>query len=159
MLWLSLDRRLADNKMRKYPYHTSVSWLKDHRLYIGDPFQNIVIFGDSLSDNGNVYAITNETYPIPSYWKGRFSNGRNWVDQLDLSGISDYAYGSATTDSNLVQGYTKGNKIPVPGMLQQVQLYLNNTNVNTITAHSVHWLALFWKMEPCSEKSLFQSLP
>jgi phospholipase/lecithinase/hemolysin len=96
------------------------------------PFQNIVIFGDSLSDNGNVYALTNETYPIPPYWKGRFSNGPNWIDQLNMTGISDYAYGSATTDSNLVQGYTKGNTIPVPGMLQQVQIYLNNTNVNTI---------------------------
>lgn len=96
------------------------------------PFESIVIFGDSLSDNGNVYALTNETYPIPPYWNGRYSNGPNWVDQLNLSGISDYAYGSATTDNNLVQGYTKGDTVPVPGMLQQVELYLNSTNVNEI---------------------------
>ena len=96
------------------------------------PFESIVIFGDSLSDNGNVYALTNETYPIPPYWKGRYSNGPNWVDQLNLSGVSDYAYGSATTDNNLVQGYTKGNTVPVPGMLQQVEIYLNSTNVNEI---------------------------
>ena len=96
------------------------------------PFESIVIFGDSLSDNGNVYALTNETYPIPPYWKGRYSNGPNWVDQLNLSGVSNYAYGSATTDNNLVQGYTKGNTVPVPGMLQQVEIYLNSTNVNEI---------------------------
>jgi phospholipase/lecithinase/hemolysin len=95
-------------------------------------FQNIVIFGDSFSDNGNVYALTNKTYPIPPYWSGRFSNGPNWVDQLGVLTANNYAYGSATTDNNLVQGYTQGNTIPVPGMLQQVQFYLNDTNVNEI---------------------------
>jgi outer membrane lipase/esterase len=95
-------------------------------------FQSIVIFGDSLSDNGNVYALTNGTYPIPPYWNGRYSNGPNWVDQLGVSGVSNYAYGSATTDNNLVQGYAQGNTVPVPGMRQQIQLYLNNTNVNSI---------------------------
>jgi phospholipase/lecithinase/hemolysin len=95
-------------------------------------FQNIVIIGDSGSDNGNVYALTNETYPIPPYWHGRYSNGPNWVDQLGVLGVSDYAYGSATTDNNLVQGYAKGNTVPVPGMLQQVQLYLDNTSVSNI---------------------------
>jgi hypothetical protein len=71
-------------------------------------FRNIVIFGDSTSDTGNVFALTDKTYPIPPYyWKGRFCNGPNWVDQLEVLGISNYAYGSATTVNNLVTGYTK----------------------------------------------------
>jgi outer membrane lipase/esterase len=89
-------------------------------------FTDIVIFGDSYSDNGNVYRLTDRTYPVsPPYWYGRFCNGPMWVDQLYVSGIENYAYGSATTDNNLVQGYTKGNTVPVPGILQQVQTYLN----------------------------------
>ena len=95
-------------------------------------FQNIVIFGDSLSDNGNVYALTNKTYPIPPYWNGRFSDGPTWVDRLNVSNVTNYAYGSATTDNNLVEGYTKEKSVLVPGMLQQVELYLNHTDVNTI---------------------------
>jgi phospholipase/lecithinase/hemolysin len=101
-------------------------------LFKNVEFQNIVVFGDSLSDNGNVFALTNQTYPIPPYYNGRYSDGPNWVDQLGVSGVSDYAYGSATTDNNLVQGYTKGNTIPVPGILQQIEIYLNNTDVTNI---------------------------
>jgi phospholipase/lecithinase/hemolysin len=96
-------------------------------------FRNIVIFGDSTSDTGNVFALTDKTYPIPPYyWKGRFCNGPNWVDQLEVLGISNYAYGSATTDNNLVTGYTKGNTIPVPGMLQQIETYLSRNPVKWI---------------------------
>ncbi len=48
-------------------------------------FRNIVIFGDSTSDTGNVFELIDHTYPIPpDYWKGRYSNGPNWVDQLEV---------------------------------------------------------------------------
>ena len=39
---------------------------------------NLVVFGDSLSDNGNSYAAVG--LPKPPYYKGRWSNGYNWVD-------------------------------------------------------------------------------
>src|SRR5690349_9388150 len=39
---------------------------------------NLVVFGDSLSDNGNSYAAVG--LPQPPYYKGRWTNGRNWVD-------------------------------------------------------------------------------
>jgi outer membrane lipase/esterase len=55
----------------------------------------VVVFGDSLSDNGNLYAITGAAkplnpYPPPPYgvafdgtngfYPGRFTDGQNWVD-------------------------------------------------------------------------------
>jgi phospholipase/lecithinase/hemolysin len=43
-----------------------------------DRFQKLVIFGDSLSDNGNSFA-QNGT-PPPPYFEGRWTNGLNWVD-------------------------------------------------------------------------------
>ncbi|MCQ8119359.1 SGNH/GDSL hydrolase family protein [Methylomonas rosea] len=49
---------------------------------------NLYIFGDSLSDTGNVYAQTAASgFPMPippqaRYYKGRFSNGPNAADQL-----------------------------------------------------------------------------
>ena len=39
---------------------------------------NLVVFGDSLSDNGNTYAAVG--LPKPPYYKGRWTNGYNWVD-------------------------------------------------------------------------------
>ena len=96
-------------------------------------FKSIVIFGDSLSDNGNAFELTHKTWPIPSaYYKGRFSNGPNWVDQLEVLGIQNYAYGSATTDNNVVQGYTKSYTVPVPGMRQQIDIYLSRNPVKRI---------------------------
>ena len=96
-------------------------------------FSKMIVFGDSYSDTGNVYRLTNGTWPIvPPYYQGRFSNGPNWVDRLSFIDKADYAYGSATTDSNFVQGLTKLNTLPVPGVRQQIQIYLNNTDKTSI---------------------------
>ena len=63
-----------------------------------------VVFGDSLSDNGNLYAyLKKQLPPSPPYYKGRFSNGYVWVEQLaqqyypnDWQGhILNYAFGGA----------------------------------------------------------------
>ena len=81
----------------------------------------------------NNYKLTNYTWPIvPPYYQGRFSNYRNWVDRLTNFKILSYAYGSATTDNNFVQGYAKLNTVPVPGVRQQIKIYLNNTRIKNI---------------------------
>jgi len=41
-------------------------------------FQRLVVFGDSLSDNGNSFVSVGR--PQPPYYKGRWTNGANWVD-------------------------------------------------------------------------------
>jgi phospholipase/lecithinase/hemolysin len=90
-------------------------------------FLSAVIFGDSASDTGNVYQLTDHTWPItPPYYKGQFCNGPNWAYDLNVFVKYNYAYGSATTDNNLVPGLTKLNTVPVPGILQQVQQYISN---------------------------------
>jgi outer membrane lipase/esterase len=45
-------------------------------------FERLVVFGDSLSDNGNALALDPCSFkpPTPPYFMGRFSNGPNWVD-------------------------------------------------------------------------------
>ena len=49
----------------------------------------IYVFGDSLSDTGNVFSLTGDVLPpgplspVPGpYFEGRFSNGSIWVDQV-----------------------------------------------------------------------------
>lgn len=48
------------------------------------PFSKIVFFGDSLSDNGNLYADLLGFFPkSPPYYHGRFSNGPTWAELVD----------------------------------------------------------------------------
>jgi phospholipase/lecithinase/hemolysin len=97
-------------------------------------FSAIVAFGDSFTDNGNgAYKITNGTWPSdPAYYKGRFSNGPVWVENVaaNLSiPLYDYAYGGATTNNELVKGYTGPNStILVPGVAQQVSAFLSEND-------------------------------
>jgi phospholipase/lecithinase/hemolysin len=81
-------------------------------------FTSIYAFGDSLSDNGNVYAASNNTFPPSPYSDGRFSNGPVWVEQVATTlGIPlyDYAYGGATTGTANVISQL------LPGLTQEIQ--------------------------------------
>lgn len=68
------------------------------------PFSKIVYFGDSLSDNGNLYYYFLGFLPkSPPYYQGRFTNGPAWselVDQYYLNKSSvqavNYAVGGQT---------------------------------------------------------------
>ncbi len=42
-------------------------------LALAGPLTYLVVYGDSLSDNGNLYGATGQ--PPPPYWNGRVSNG------------------------------------------------------------------------------------
>jgi phospholipase/lecithinase/hemolysin len=83
---------------------------------LAKPFGEIVVFGDSLSDNGNLLLVDDQPEPDPKlYWKGRLSNGRVWVEYL-----TDPAH----FDTNLIDralggAQTKG-LIP-PGLIEQVR--------------------------------------
>ncbi|MGC9528016.1 MAG: SGNH/GDSL hydrolase family protein [Limnospira sp.] len=52
-------------------------------------FGEMYVFGDSLSDTGNIFTLTDGAFPpstipdVPSpYWNGRTSNGPLWIDYL-----------------------------------------------------------------------------
>jgi phospholipase/lecithinase/hemolysin len=73
---------------------------------------NLVVFGDSLSDNGNLFALTGQ--PQPPYWDGRFSNGPTYAEQLAaLLGVplQDLAIGGATA-SDTSPGASPGINLP-----------------------------------------------
>lgn len=72
------------------------------------PFTRLVIFGDSLSDVGNIDQASFGIFPGGDYYDGRFSNGPLWVDvlnaQLGLAPLNhsrdggyNYAHGGAET--------------------------------------------------------------
>src|SRR5262245_43467216 len=72
------------------------------------PYTQLIVFGDSLSDVGNIAASSFGIYPGPYYWNNRFSNGPVYVESLDTglglppitrstAGGNDFAYGGAQT--------------------------------------------------------------
>ena len=78
-----------------------------------EPISQVVVFGDSLSDSGNVFIKTSGYQPPdPPYWQGRFSNGPTWVElwaeRIGLSAApsladgSNYAFGGAETGDDPV---------------------------------------------------------
>ncbi|MBL8628321.1 MAG: autotransporter domain-containing protein [Rhodospirillaceae bacterium] len=76
-------------------------------------YSNMVVFGDSLSDAGRLFAITGGTNPAsPPYVNGRFSNGPVWVELLapklgfTFSGATDFAVGGAESGTGGPVGVT-----------------------------------------------------
>src|SRR5262245_4760808 len=63
-----------------------------------------IFFGDSLSDDGNLYSLLLHLVPkSPPYFEGRFSNGPTWAEHLgkyyhdkNSASYRNYAYGGAT---------------------------------------------------------------
>jgi outer membrane lipase/esterase len=88
-------------------------------------YSRLVVFGDSLSDNGNLYAVTGNTTPTsPPFFNGRFSNGPVFTELLGfnagrytagapVTGSVNYAFGGARTDS----------QVSPPGMRNQLLAY------------------------------------
>lgn len=105
-------------------------------------YTQIVAFGDSLSDNGNLHDLMakfNVDTPAAPYFEGRFSNGPVAVEvmaqQLGLA-LDDRAYGGATTGT--------GNKTATPildatGMTSQVNKYLGEKS-NSLDAQALYFV-------------------
>lgn len=83
---------------------TSLLSLLFSTIVSASPISNIVVFGDSLSDNGNLYEYMQHRVPqSPPYYEGRFTNGPVWIEQLadalfpgkGAAHLLDYAFGGA----------------------------------------------------------------
>ena len=75
---------------------------------MGGPFSQLVVFGDSLSDVGNIAAASSDIFPGRYYYNDRFSNGLVFVEALSdglglgtvvrsTAGCNNFAYGGAKT--------------------------------------------------------------
>ncbi len=108
---------------------------------IVNQYQKLIIFGDSYSDNGNVYQLTQEAIPNSLlYYQGRFSNGPAWaeyfagyfnIDPGDRNKFIDMAYGGARI-LQPVKEKIHGNPLKfyiVPNLSQQIDTYLEKYGV------------------------------
>lgn len=99
---------------------------------VAGPFSSLIVFGDSLSDIGNISSATFGSTPGPYYSNGRFSNGPVYAESLatglglptltrSTSGGNDFAYGGAQTTGT---GGFEG--IFIRDLDEQVTQYLAN---------------------------------
>jgi phospholipase/lecithinase/hemolysin len=109
----------------------------------------IVTFGDSLSDNGNIYTFTRAAHKVlpvvpiipqnPPYHEGRFSNGNVWVELLahamDVR-LVDHAYGGSWIES-----VWDSSQIVPFSLSQQVNFYLVE---NVLDFHKDRHLFVIW---------------
>lgn len=108
-------------------------------------YSQIFVFGDSLSDSGNVSNLTGGNFPPASaYYNGRFSNGPNWIDRFsDSLGLNpvlstelgavpplpsdgiNFALGGATSGSTTVADLATGVDAlsTLPGLSQQISTF------------------------------------
>jgi phospholipase/lecithinase/hemolysin len=119
-------------------------------------YTSIFVFGDSLSDAGNLFSEDGGEGPVPPYVGGHFSNGPTWVEDLSqmlglgpmkpfLTSIdgTNYAFGGAqtgTTDINppnpsspihidladQIAAYDLLNPVPVKGALYTLDIGAND---------------------------------
>lgn len=86
-------------------------------------FDQVYVFGDSLSDVGNVFNATGGVYPpSPSYFEGRLSNGPIWVEYLTPkleANSTNFAYAGSSTGI----GNALFPALPLPGLLTQVSSF------------------------------------
>jgi outer membrane lipase/esterase len=99
------------------------------------PYSNIFVFGDSLSDIGNIFIATQEAIPVsPPYFMGRFSNGPVWVESLaqmfalelspSLSGGTNFALGGAETGQEVEELFEREIDVLIPSLRVQVFTFL-----------------------------------
>ena len=95
-------------------------------------FSQLIVFGASLSDNGNADNLVPGLHPGAPYYPGRASNGLLWIDEFAaqlgnsvkpfIKGGSNYAVGGARTC-----GIT-GSSVHPLDMCEQVSVYLGLVN-------------------------------
>ena len=94
-------------------------------------YNNIVFFGDSLSDNGNLYDYDFHYFPkSPPYFMGRFSNGNVWSEYVaqyfqvnNKVTAANYAVGGETA---ILRDPITNDNLPF-SLSESVTLYLTKT--------------------------------
>jgi phospholipase/lecithinase/hemolysin len=105
-------------------------------------FSQVVVFGDSLSDNGNLFAKFNGAVPAAPYVNGHFTNGKVAVEVLaERLGVPlvDYAIGGALTGTD--NQFTEDSPLVAnTGMLSQVRGYVSGLAANgaSVDADALH---------------------
>ena len=135
-------------------------------------FDEVFVFGDSLSDTGNIYAASSQAFPPsppyggipgvhPEFSPGHFSDGRVWIeyvaDAIGAGPVAPRGVGLLPEGTNYAQGgavsggepatYTSTLGLTVSGGLpvtQQVGIYLTDVTFGLVAPPSEDTLLVVW---------------
>jgi phospholipase/lecithinase/hemolysin len=94
-----------------------------------------VVFGDSLSDNGNTLAAAG--VPQPPYYNGRWTDGPNWVDYF--TGFAHLPPATAYLQSHGTNFAVGGSSSPLLGVQITVYLAANGGHANKDDLYAI-WI-------------------
>ena len=148
VIYLKNQSSKKNNVFKLYDFKASFQeniQIKEYPILFTNPtkkniIKRLVIFGDSLSDNGNLKEFTHYL-PGEPYFKGRFSNGLVWGDYFSFMTelpILNFAYGGAKSSSDI--------NLPVYKFVSYLKSGVRNlitggmTNyVNSYIKHYLNW--------------------
>ena len=126
----------------------SLALLLTSSIVSAGTFSSIIVIGDSLSDMGNVFRATaaapGSAIPVsPPYFRGRFSNGFMWIEDLantlglqitpSLDGGTNFAFGGAKTGFDVHALFQRDPGIVIPSLRTQVTAYRTTLSDPTLT--------------------------
>ena len=113
-------------------------------LLAGPVNESLIVFGDSLSDMGNLSIITGGAQPPAGYFPGRFSTGPTYIEHVFGSAVAGTAHASWNpADNNRASVYAVAGARTdsVGGLNDQVNLYLNDLAATATLPSGAH---LIW---------------
>lgn len=127
--------------MKKILFTFTLMFLVIAPVYAASPYSEIYVFGDSLSDPGNVFVVNGEqsvrpfnadNIPDAPYARGghHFSNGKTWIEQLSADLKLKGGTGPALRTSaftNYAFGAARARMTGVMDLSSQVGLFLSTT--------------------------------
>ena len=137
--------------MKRILFTLTLVFLVIAPVYAASPYSEIYVFGDSLSDPGNVFVVTGEqsvrpfnadNIPDAPYARGghHFSNGKTWVEQLSADLKLKGGTGPALRTSaftNYAFGAARARMTGVMALSSPVGLFLSTTQ-GTIPADALY---------------------
>ncbi len=108
-------------------------------------FNEVITFGDSLSDTGRVAAMTFGLVPGDPYYDGRFSNGPVWSEQLAAALGHTLAPSTQAGGTNFAAGGAETHESGfVPSLTAQVEEYLDRIAAGTMAEPTGTELFTLW---------------
>jgi outer membrane lipase/esterase len=140
------------NSLRKLTAAVALAGLAS--LASAASYTGLYVFGDSLSDTGNIAALigsnagqvvsSNSYIPSQPYASGQFTNGDVWVQSFaEMIGLAPYAVAALNGGANFAFGgartSTDGAGLP-PSLTAQANMYLGSTG-NVASADALYVVA------------------
>ncbi len=143
LTWVKRDMNRKHLTVCQRWFFSLMAWFAFGGLAYAGPYSAVVVFGDSLSDNGNLYAAAK--IPGAPYYNGRRSNGPVAVEDLAAAlnaPLKDFAWIGATTGLGGLDGTGNVTSYTYPGIPGMANQFAAASG--SLTPYLSHGLFVVW---------------